>query len=218
MQFGSILLSFFTLFGISNYNYDFPDYYDYEYSTPNAAELIQEHQHSIGKSNSETKVIEFVDYSSTESFTFFTEVFPQIKSNYIDTEKIHYAFIPHPQYYNGVTSKLAIKAAYCAKKQNKFMEMHQALLTNQLEWTQTDFPETKFTSYAKESGIDENSFITCLDSEEMNQLINKDIKKAQNLYIYTSPTLLIGTEIFSYELNFDQVKKAIEGTFIETKL
>lgn len=98
----------------------------------------------------------------------------------------------------------AARAAFCAEKQDKFWEFHDALFTsNGLK------PEV-YTNIAKKLNLNLASFNSCIESESSIEAINKDISEAQRLGINGTPTFIINGKIVVGINSVEQFNKIIE--------
>jgi protein-disulfide isomerase len=86
-----------------------------------------------GQKNARVTLVEFTDYQCPFCQRAFQQTWPTIKKDYIDSGKIHFIIrdMPLPFHNN---AKLAATAARCAGEQNKYLEMHDQLFTNQSVW------------------------------------------------------------------------------------
>lgn len=80
----------------------------------------------LGNPNASVTIIEFSDFECPFCNRFFTETFPQIKKEYIDSGKavLYYRHFPLQFHPNAVPFALA---AECANEQGKFWEMHDKI-------------------------------------------------------------------------------------------
>jgi len=84
--------------------------------------------------------VEFADYQCPFCEKFYTDTFPDIKKNYIDTGKIK--FVYKNLAFLGKESTDAANASMCARDQNKFWEFHDYLFTHQGSETLERLPPT----------------------------------------------------------------------------
>ena len=89
-------------------------------------------------------------------------------------------------------------AAGCAQDQNKFWEYHDLLFANQ-----GDFSKASLKEYAKNLGLDTNTFNACLDNEEHNQEIREDYAQGVNLGAQGTPTYIINGQMVPGEIPYD---------------
>ena len=83
----------------------------------------------LGDAGAKVTIVEFADFQCPFCGRFQQTVYPQIKSDYIDTGKA--AFIYQDFSFLGEESTVAAEAAKCAGDQGKFWEYHDYLFTHQ---------------------------------------------------------------------------------------
>jgi protein-disulfide isomerase len=108
--------------------------------------------------------VAFADYSNAESAQHALEVFPKLKTDYIDTGKMLYIFHPLSSGMDSPGAQAAI-AAQCAGEQGKYWEMHDKLFQEQKTWTAAKELRPLFTGYAEALSLDQAKFVACLDSD-----------------------------------------------------
>jgi protein-disulfide isomerase len=79
-----------------------------------------------GASNAQVVIVEFSDFQCPYCERFYTQTEGQIKSNYIDTDKVLLVFKQFPLSFHQYAEKAA-EASLCANLQGKFWEMHNKL-------------------------------------------------------------------------------------------
>jgi len=108
--------------------------------------------------------VAFADYSNPESAQHALEVFPKLKTDYIDTGKMLYIIHPWSSGMDSPGAQAAI-AAQCAGEQGKYWEMHDKLFQEQKTWTAAKDLRPLFTGYAEALSLDKAKFVECLDSD-----------------------------------------------------
>ncbi|MEK7145710.1 MAG: thioredoxin domain-containing protein, partial [Patescibacteria group bacterium] len=118
----------------------------------------------LGSPDAPITIVEFSDYQCPYCNSFWSETFPQIKTNYIDTGKVKFVYrdypLPsHPQ------AQLAAEAAECAAKDNSalYYQMHDKLFGGISEWHLKDTAKDTFIAYGNELGVDISA---CLNNGE----------------------------------------------------
>lgn len=127
----------------------------------------------IGESDAPITLIEFTDYQCPFCARHFTQTYPQIKKNYVDTGKVKYVTRDYPLGFHPHAQKTA-EAAECAHKQGKFAEMHDKLFSTQSTWTNSSDIASVMKQYAKDIGLNSSQFDSCLDSGEMASEVSAD--------------------------------------------
>lgn len=88
----------------------------------------------------------------------------------------------------------AAEAAQCAYNLDAFWEYHDVLFEKQSEWSGESDPKEIFFEYAKDLGLDEIVFSSCLDSRQSEDAVRSDISEGKERRIDATPTFFINGE------------------------
>ncbi len=80
-----------------------------------------------GDANAKITIVEFSDFQCPYCARFFTQTYPQIEKDYIDTGKVKLVFKQFPIAAIHQYAQKAAEASLCAKDQGKFWEYHDKL-------------------------------------------------------------------------------------------
>ena len=83
-------------------------------------------------------------------------------------------------------SRIAAEASLAAKDQGKYWEMHEILITRSPK-----LDRTSLIAYAGELGLDVKKFTESLDKGQHATDIDADIKLAESIDLYNTPTFYI---------------------------
>ncbi|MEE9213604.1 MAG: thioredoxin domain-containing protein [Thermodesulfobacteriota bacterium] len=135
------------------------------------------------------------------------DMLPQILEEYDGKVKIYYKQMPLP---NHNWARQASVASYCVFQQDKdkFWEFHDMVFDNQNDIKLINSNE-KFNEYSKNIGLDTKKFKDCLNSKEVSNLVDKDMKEAQSIGVSSTPTFVVDGMIVP-GANPDGLKSAIE--------
>ena len=89
---------------------------------------------------------------------------------------------------------VAAAAGQCAFAQNAFWEYHDILFQRQNLWSPETDPDTIFTDYALELGLDGAIFSACLTSDETVAAITEDEAEGKKANVSSTPTLFVNGE------------------------
>ena len=149
----------------------------------------------LGDENAPVTMVEFSDYECPFCKKHFTEVYPEIKREYIDTGKlklVYRDFIAVPAH-NPLATTQAI-AAECAREQggdSVYFKYHDAIFTK----TTSNGNGLKLTDLpliARDLGLNVNEFSSCLNAEKYKSEVLKDIADATALGVTGTPTFFVG--------------------------
>jgi len=141
----------------------------------------------MGSPQARIGIVEFSDYECPYCREFYTQIFPQLKKEYVDTGIVQFIRkdLPltkiHPQ------ALAAALAANCAGDQGKYWEMHQVLYTNQERLS-----SVLYSDLARNLGLDEGKFSACLEDPAQERKILQDMAEANRLGINGTPSFVLG--------------------------
>ncbi len=96
------------------------------------------------------------------------------------------------------------QAALAAGDQGRFWEMHEKLLENSPK-----LDRDSLIRYARELGLDMNRFISALDTMKHDALIERDLKLAENMDLYNTPTFFFNGRKVVGNRPYENLKKIL---------
>src|SRR5262249_25070646 len=114
---------------------------------------------NLGREDAPVTLVEFSDYQCPFCKRHFSTVYPALKKDYIDTGKLRYVFRDFPIANLHPQAKKAHEAAYCAREQNRYWEMHDLLFENS-----KDLSVPALKGYATKIALNDDQFNACLES------------------------------------------------------
>ena len=166
----------------------------------------QYYEFVLGNPNAKVTVVEYASVTCPHCAKFFTETFPTLKKDYIDTGKIKYIYrdLPTPP---RELSFAASQLARCVPN-NKGMNMIEMLFKNQEAWMSA--PDTTLRGYAMLSGMSSADFDACMKNEAIYKELNQAVDRASNVYkVESTPTFFVGETKVAGE-QYEPLKKAID--------
>lgn len=181
--------------------------------------LVRSESHRIYATDSaavsKVTIVEFGDYRCPACKDVY-QVTKQIIKDY--GEKINfvfrnYAFLPDSATNRATNaSTLAANAAECAGDQNKFWEMHDWLYTNQPPETDIKIYNVDFlTKAAKDLGVDEAKFKTCLTNKTFDNKVKADYADGQLAGIVGTPSFFVNGQLMQGVPTYENFKTAIDA-------
>ena len=139
----------------------------------------------LGKETAKFTIVEFSDYQCPYCGRHSRETLPEIKKQYIDSGVIRYVVIDQPLPMHPEAAKAA-EAAHCAKEQDKFWQMHDAMMARQDGLKD-------LSSYARELKLNTREFENCLKTGKYKDAVNSNIALANELGMTGVPGFIIGS-------------------------
>jgi protein-disulfide isomerase len=150
---------------------------------------------------------EYGDYQCPPCGQLYPEL-KQIEKEYGNQVQIVFHHFPLTKIHKNAL--IAAHAAEAARNQNKFWEMHDLLYRNQKEWSELTDPRPVLISYAKQLGMNLESFNSDLESNVIDQKISADIQRGSAQGVTGTPTVFLDSRLVNYQAtNLDGLRKGI---------
>jgi len=149
----------------------------------------------MGSRDAKVTLVEFSDYQCPYCLRHFTETFPGLKSDYIDTGKINYVFRDSPLPFHPQAIPAAI-AAECARQQGGdgvYFQMGQKIFNAQdkmYDQSAAVYQQT-LRGFAVELGLDSGKFLTCVNDPKTKSEIDADIKAGAGFGVEGTPSFVL---------------------------
>ena len=162
----------------------------------------------LGNKDAKIVVIEYASMTCIHCANFHKEVYPKIKENYIDTNKIKFIFRDFPLDKQALFGSVLTK---CAPKE-KYFDFVKLILNTQKKWIASDNTfQDKLKNIGKLAGLNENKINTCFKDEQIVDNILKSRSDAEKKYNITStPSLIINEKKYS-AMSYETFEKIIES-------
>ncbi|VVB54992.1 Thioredoxin [uncultured archaeon] len=159
----------------------------------------------LGSPTAKVTIIEFSDFQCPYCGKFFTDTYPSIKKDYVDTGKVKIAFKNLPLTSLHANAEKAAEASECANEQGKFWEYHDKLFANQ---NALDIASLK--KYATDLGLDAAKFNDCLDTAKYASTVQKDTADAEAVGVSGTPSFFVGDTALSGAQPYANFKQVID--------
>ncbi len=163
----------------------------------------------LGKQDAPITIFEFADYQCPYCRRFYLLSHLDIVKDYVNTGLAKMVFIDVPLPFHEFAPK-ASEAVWCAKDENKFWEMHDKIFSaaETIDGLKID----ALINYAKELGLNVDSFTNCLNSNKYAGRVQQSLDFAFNTGIVGTPSLIIAkTNQLPVELNPQNITAAFQG-------
>lgn len=150
---------------------------------------VPEDKPRLGGADSKVTVIEFADFQCPYCGEWHKEIYPKLKSEYIDTGKVSFVFWDLA--FLGDESSFAAEAALCAKDQGKFWEYHDKLFENQNGENQNAFSNENLKKFGSEIGLAATDFESCVDSRINKPIVEESTAQSNQYAVNSTPTIFV---------------------------
>ncbi len=155
---------------------------------------------SLGNASAPITLIEFSDYECTYCKTA-EPVVQKILQAYGD--KIRFVYSDYPLDFNA-NARPAAQAARCAEQQEQFWPYHAKLMASQ------ELHREKYQSISDKVGLDREQFDACLESEDSNAAIDRDVADGEAVGVSGTPAFFINGRMISGAQPFARFKELID--------
>ena len=168
-------------------------------------QLSVEGQPTLGPSDAAVEVVEFGDFKCPACKTFHDQVFPQLKSNYIDTGQIQFSFVNFPFLANDSwTAADGAECVYHDLGNAAFWDYFDGVYVNQgpesQTWATTDLLVQLAQDYT-DAEIDVADLRQCIADQRYRNEVERDRSMGRTAGIPGTPTIFVnGRQLpdFSY--------------------
>jgi len=164
---------------------------------------------ALGPANASVTITEFASMTCPHCAAFNAEVFPKIKSAYIDTGKIRYIFREFPL---DIKAAAGSMLARCIAKDDagKYFAVIDMLFKRQNEWAGPTTMEP-LRRIGKQAGLSQQQVEDCLKDQALSDKIAADQNYAADvLKVDSTPTFFVNGEKIKGETSFEEFQKRID--------
>jgi protein-disulfide isomerase len=165
---------------------------------------------ALGPANASVTITEFASMTCPHCAAFNENVFPKIKSEYIDTGKIRYVFREFPLDIKAAAGSMLTR---CIAKNDaaKYFAVTDMLFKQQGDWVVKNTTET-LTRIGKQAGLSQQAVEDCLKDQALLDKIVADQKFASEvLKVNSTPTFFINGDKIKGETSFEEFDKRIKS-------
>lgn len=164
---------------------------------------------ALGPKDAAVTITEYASMTCPHCARFAEDVFPKIKTEYIDTNKIRYVFREFPL---DIKAAAGAMLARCIAKDDagKYFAVIDTLFRSQDTWTGSKTTES-LKLIGKQTGLTEAEVESCLKDQALLDKIAADQKYANEvLKVNSTPSFFINGDLVKGEIAFEDFKKKID--------
>jgi protein-disulfide isomerase len=165
---------------------------------------------ALGPANAPVTITEYASMTCPHCAAFNENVFPKIKSEYIDSGKVRYVFREFPL---DIKAAAGSMLARCIAKDDagKYFAVVDMLFRQQNDWVTKNTTET-LIRIGKQAGLSQQGVEDCLKDQALLDKIAADQKYASDvLKVDSTPTFFINGEKIKGETSFEEFDKRIKA-------
>jgi protein-disulfide isomerase len=161
---------------------------------------------TLGKEDAPNVIVEYASMTCPHCAQFQTQVFPQVKTKYIDTGKVRYIFREFP------LDGLAVAASMLARcSGDKYFPMIDALFQTQPTWVVPGADgKDKLFQVARQAGISREEFDKCLaDKDLFNKIVEVRKRGNEEFQVDSTPSFFVNGKRVKGEHNIEDFDLAL---------
>jgi protein-disulfide isomerase len=165
---------------------------------------------AVGPADASVTIAEYASMTCPHCAAFNKDVFPKIKSEYIDSGKVRYVFREFPLDLKAVAGSML---ARCIAKDDagKYFAVIDLLFKQQEDWVVKNTTET-LIRIGKQAGLSQQQVEDCLKDQELVNKLQADQKyAAEVLKVDSTPTFFVNGEKIKGETSFEEFDKKIKS-------
>jgi len=178
-----------------------------------STKLIENGSPFMGNPNAPITILEWGDYQCTFCYKFHQNTLDIINEDFIKTGKVKIIFKDFPL--NGLDSKLAAEASYCAQDQEKYWKYHDELYKNWGGERTGWITRESLTKFAEIVEIDVEKFNKCLDDHKYENKVNLLYEFGKEIGIDATPSFLVFNDEKIIKIRGNQPLEVFLKTFDE---
>src|SRR5574341_210053 len=154
----------------------------------------------LGPEDAPVTIVEFSDYYCGYCGAWHREVFASLMEQYGDQVRFVYRDFPV------VGGQTAAEAAECADDQGQFWPYHDALFTNQGQYSSVE----QYVTLAQDLNLDSSAFRACLENHRTRNEVLADLEAGQLYGVRATPTFFINGKIMQGAYPFAEFQRIID--------
>lgn len=161
---------------------------------PTTATVSMDDDPVLGNADAPVTIVEFSDYECPFCKRHYDQTHGQLVKDYIDTGKVKLVFRDLPLSFHDPMATTEAIAANCAREQGgdaAYWKLHDTMFEKTTS-NGTGLTKDQLYQFAREQGLNEANFKTCVDSEKFKDEVSKDLADAGKAGATGTPSFVVG--------------------------
>jgi protein-disulfide isomerase len=161
----------------------------------------------LGDPKAPNVIIEYASMTCPHCDRWHGEVYPDLKTKYIDTGKVYFIFRDFPL---DTLATLAIMIAHCYP--DRFFPLVDLMFNQQNNWAFVSDPKTALMNLVKQAGIGTDQFNACASNQSILDGVTAVQDRAKNMFgVGATPTFFINGVKVEGEQPLPDIEKRLVG-------
>ncbi|HEY3792521.1 MAG TPA: DsbA family protein [Bradyrhizobium sp.] len=163
---------------------------------------------AIGDAKAPVTIVEFASMSCPHCAAFEQNVFPMLRSNYIDTGKVRYVFREFPLDIKAASASVLARCIAGGNAEKFFGAIDTVFKQQDALMTQT---KETLLSIGKQAGLDDKGVEDCVgDQSAMDKLSADETFAANELKVDATPTFFINGKMVKGAMSFEEFEAKLK--------
>jgi len=163
---------------------------------------------ALGPADAKVTIVEYASMTCPHCAAFNEQVFPKIKSEFIDTGKVRYVFREFPLDIKAAAGSM-LSRCIANGDANKYFAVTDLLFKSQNDWVTKNTTES-LMRIGKQAGLTQQQVEDCLKDQALLDKIAADQKYASEvLKVDSTPTFFVNGERIKGETSIEEFEKKI---------
>jgi protein-disulfide isomerase len=163
---------------------------------------------ALGPADAKVTIVEYASMTCPHCAAFNEQVFPKIKSEFIDTGKVRYVFREFPLDIKAAAGSM-LSRCIANGDANKYFAVTDLLFKSQNDWVMKNTTES-LMRIGKQAGLTQQQVEDCLKDQALLDKIAADQKYASEvLKVDSTPTFFVNGERIKGETSIEEFEKRI---------
>ena len=163
---------------------------------------------ALGPQDAKVTITEYASMTCPHCAAFNADVFPKIKSEFIDTGKVRYVFREFPLDIKAAAGSM-LSRCIANGDAGKYFAVTDLLFRSQSDWVMKNTTES-LARIGKQAGLSQQQVETCLnDKAQLDKLVADQKYATEVLKVDSTPTFFINGEKIKGETSFEEFQKRI---------
>ena len=159
-----------------------------------------------GSTDAKVTIVEYASMTCPHCAHFHEETMPVLKSKYIDTGKVRFTLREFP--FDPLATAAFMLARCAADKRDAMVDLFFA---QQKNWAFTDKPLQGLVNLAKQTGMSQETFDTCLKDQKLYDNVNQVRDRgAKTFGVDATPTFFVNGKKVSGAISPEELDKLLE--------
>jgi protein-disulfide isomerase len=162
---------------------------------------------ALGRKDAPVTIVQYASMTCPYCRQFQIDVFPVLKSEYIDTGKVRYVLREFPI---GKQSGLATVALRCAPP-DKYFALYDKLMRQQSTWVSQEVRPDPIFKVAAQVGMTRQQFDSCRENRAMITALNGIKERGRALGIIGTPNFFVQGKLVKSVLGVKELREMVDA-------